>query len=76
MKVRIPASVARYWDRIHDWVNVDVVSPVRRIDVVLTLWGVGTVGYYTWAYGWLAGFYAAVLYGVMLLTGFFMRDYL
>lgn len=76
MKIRIPTSVALCWDHVHDWVNVDVVSPVRRIDVALTLWGVGSVGYYVWYYGWLAGLYAAVLYGVMLLTGFFMRDYL
>jgi hypothetical protein len=76
MIIRVPAIIARSWERVIDWVNVEVVPPIRRIDIALVLWGIGTVGYYAWTYGWLAGIYAGILYGVMILAGFFMRDYL
>jgi hypothetical protein len=77
MIIKVPAVVARYWERSTDWMNVEIIPPVRRIDIVMVVWGVGTVAYYTLTYNsWMAGLYAAILYGVMILTGFFMRDYL
>jgi len=63
----------RIWDRFEDWINVDVVAPVRRIDLLLATWGIGSVVYYSWVYGWRGGLSALVLYGLMLGTGLMLR---
>ena len=73
MKIPIPIRVANAWDRFEDWINIDVIGPVRRIDLLLGFYGVVSVSYYSWAYGRAGGFSAALLYGLMLGTGLMFR---
>jgi hypothetical protein len=67
--------VVACWDKFEDWVNADVVGSVRRIDISLAVGGIGSVGYYSWAYGWQGAISSAMLFALMLMTGLFMRDH-
>ena len=53
MKIRIPHTIAHAWDIVVDWGDVDVIGPVRRIDVLLAGGGIFCVGWY-WCFtaGW------------------------
>jgi hypothetical protein len=56
MNFRIPDFVFTAWDRFEDWSNVPLRKlgrfEVRRIDVLLVVFGVGTFVYYLAFHSW------------------------
>jgi hypothetical protein len=73
MKIRIPHAIANAWDIFCDWGDVDVMGPVRRIDVLLAAGGAFSVGYYGMLYGWLGALQGGSLYLLIMITCLFMH---
>ena len=73
MKIRIPYAIAHVWDIFCDWGDVNVVGPVRRIDVLLAAGGIFCVGYYGTIYGWLGALQGGSLYLLIMITCLFMN---
>ena len=73
MKIPIPHAIAHWWDVFVDWGDVDVVGPVRRIDVLLAAGGAFCVGYYGMLYGWLGALQGGSLYLLIMITCLFMN---
>ena len=48
-----PLAIAHLWERFVAWGDVDVIGPVRRIDLLLVAGGVFCAGYYGMLYGWM-----------------------
>ena len=68
MKIRIPLAIAHLWDRFVAWGDVDVIGPVRRIDLLLVAGGVFCAGYYGMLYGWMGALQGGSLYLLIVLT--------
>lgn len=75
MNFKIPWFVVRSWDWFEGQINKDLIWRIRIVDVFLLVSFLFCVGYYWWFYNWQYAIYAGILYGVMMLTGFFFRDY-
>ena len=73
MKIRIPHAIANAWDVLVGWGDVDVIGPVRRIDVLLAGGGIFCVGYYGMLYGWLGALQGGSLYLLIMITCLFMH---
>ena len=75
MKIPIPHAIANAWDIVGDWVNVDVIGPVRRIDVMLAAGGAFSVGYYGSLYGWLGALQGGAMYLLVMISALGMRQH-
>jgi len=60
MDIRIPKRVVTVWDKFCDWANVDVIWRVRRIDIIIAVFFIFCVSWYSWTGGWL-GFFTGAL---------------
>jgi hypothetical protein len=72
MKIRIPLTIAHRWDQFCDWGDVDVIGPIRRIDVLIAAGGVFCVGWYGLQYGWMGALQGGALYVLVTMTALFM----
>ena len=75
MKIRIPHAIAHGWDIVGDWVNVDVIYSVRRVDVLLAAGGAFCVGYYGMLYGWMGALQGGAMYLLVMISALGMRQH-
>ena len=75
MKIRIPRTIAHAWDVFVDWGDVDVVGPVRRIDILLTAGGAFSVGYYGMLSGWMGALQGGSLYLLVMISALGMHQH-
>jgi hypothetical protein len=63
------------YDRFEDWANVPVFATqpgrsinIRRVDILLVIFGVICVGYYGWVEGWIGALKGALAYLMVMMT--------
>lgn len=55
MRIPIPHWLSSAWDLFGDYVNVPVYRKVRRIDIILLVFGIICVSYYWYISDWKGG---------------------
>jgi hypothetical protein len=76
MKIRIPFVVVRAWDLMADWSNVPIYTrgrfEIRRIDVLLAIFGVACVAWYWYTGGWQGALLGGSMYILMVLVSLWL----
>lgn len=60
--------------KFHDWLNVEIWSWVRRIDVILTVLCIGCVAYYAYTSGLKGALLGFIAFMLFAWVGMFFRD--
>ena len=72
--MKIPYPLLRAWDRFEAWINVPVWYwhrqrfEVRRIDIMLTVFGIFCVAYYTYYDGIRGALIGGLMYIMMVMV--------
>lgn len=71
MRVGIPRWLVWAWDKLGDWSNVTVYErgkiEVRRLDIMLAVFGVGGFVYYFVVYNWQMAVLSVLTYAMVLM---------
>lgn len=77
MNIRIPLVLVWIWNRLCDWGNVPIGQigkfELVRLDIFIALFGIFSVAWYGYWYGWRGALQGGVAYVVVGALALFVR---
>lgn len=69
MNLPIPRWLVRVWGSFVIWGNITLWWRVRRLDLLIVLFGILCAGYYGWLHGWQGALLGLAAYVMMVVVG-------
>ena len=76
MNIRIPRFLVKAWDAFGEWANVNVYESrridVRRLDILLAVFFIIAVAYYSYTDGWIGGLIGGAFFILVAMWALWM----